>query len=71
MNGTVKRWIDERGCFITADVGGHDVFVHVSALGDLVELREGQRVTFEEEPDNRGAGRVRAVNVALECGRNM
>jgi cold shock protein len=66
VNGTVKRWLGDRGFgFITADVGGHEVFVHVSALGGLVELREGQRVTFEEEPDTRGAGRVRAVNVAV------
>jgi CspA family cold shock protein len=66
VNGTVKRWLGDRGFgFITADGGGHEVFVHVSALGGLVELREGQRVTFEEEPDPRGAGRVRAAKVVV------
>jgi cold shock protein len=65
VNGTVKRWIEERSFgFITPDAGGHDVFVHLSALSGLSELREGQRVSFEEEPDTR-SGRVRAVNVAV------
>ncbi len=64
MNGTVSKWIGERGFgFITPAAGGHDVFVHLSEIGELTELREGQRVTFEEEPDARGAGRVRAARV--------
>ncbi len=65
MNGTVSKWVGERSFgFITPDAGGHDVFVHASAIGgELVKLREGQRVTFEEEPDARGAGRVRAARV--------
>jgi CspA family cold shock protein len=63
--GTVKRWVAGRGFgFIAPDAGGHDVFVHTSALGGLSELREGQRVTFDEEPDKR-SGRLRAANVTV------
>ena len=38
------------------------MYVHLSALIGLAELREGQRVTFEEEPDPR-TGRLRAKAV--------
>ncbi|HEY9214719.1 MAG TPA: cold-shock protein [Ancylobacter sp.] len=59
MMGTVKFFNGDKGYgFIKPDDGGRDVFVHVSAvsksgLGDLVE---GQRVSFEIEPDKRGKG---------------
>jgi cold shock protein len=54
MEGTVKKWLPNRGFgFIAPAAGGHDVFVHVFALVGMSELREGQRVTFDEEPDPR------------------
>ena len=59
MMGTVKFFNGDKGNgFIKPDDGGRDVFVHVSAvsrsgLGDLIE---GQRVSFEIEPDKRGKG---------------
>ncbi|HXP04091.1 MAG TPA: cold-shock protein [Stellaceae bacterium] len=63
MLGTVKKWIDERGFgFITPESGGQDVFVHFSALVGMTELREGQKITYEEEPDPR-SGKQRATNV--------
>jgi CspA family cold shock protein len=63
MLGTVKKWIDGRGFgFIAPEAGGQDVFVHVSALVGMTELREGQPITYEEEPDPR-SGKQRATNV--------
>ena len=51
--------------FITPDDGSEDVFVHFSAIvaEGYKKLLEGQKVTFETEPDPRGAKGVRATNV--------
>lgn len=59
MTGTVKFFNTEKGYgFIRPDDGGRDVFVHVSAVtrSGLGTLAEGQRVSFEVEPDKRGKG---------------
>src|SRR4029077_16644666 len=67
QNGTVKFFNHSRGFgFITPDDGGKDVFLHISALqrSGLPAVDEGQRVTFETEPDRRGKG-PKAVNVQL------
>lgn len=59
QTGTVKFYNSDKGFgFITPADGGKDVFVHVSAVegAGMRELREGQKVTFETEPDNRGKG---------------
>ena len=66
MNGTVKWFNAEKGFgFISNDDGGEDVFVHFSAIvaDGYKTLTEGQKVTFEIEPDTRNSGRFRAVNV--------
>ena len=63
--GTVKFFNSEKGYgFIKPDDGGRDVFVHVSAVmsSGLGTLNEGQRVSFEVEPDKRGKG-PKAVNL--------
>jgi CspA family cold shock protein len=63
--GTVKFFNSEKGYgFIKPDNGGQDVFVHVSAVmsSGLGTLNEGQRVSFEIEPDKRGKG-PKAVNL--------
>ena len=63
--GTVKFFNSEKGYgFITPDDGGRDVFVHVSAVmsSGLGTLNEGQRVSFDIEPDKRGKG-PKAVNL--------
>ena len=46
--------------------GGKDVFAHVRVLSraGIDGLREGQRVTFEVEPDKRGRG-MQAADVKL------
>lgn len=63
--GTVKFFNNDKGFgFITPDEGGNDVFVHITAVKDsgLGDLRDGQRVAFDTEPDRRGKG-PKAVNL--------
>lgn len=65
-SGTVKFFNMEKGFgFITPDEGGDDVFVHITAVKDagLNDLKDGQRVNFETEPDRRGKG-PKAVNLS-------
>ena len=65
-HGTVKWFNETKGFgFISNDEGGDDVFVHFSAIvaEGYKKLLEGQKVTFETEPDPRGAKGVRATNV--------
>jgi CspA family cold shock protein len=61
MTGTVKFFNGERG-----DDGGRDVFVHITAVerAGLKDLTEGQRITFEVEPDKKGKG-PKAVNLLI------
>ena len=69
MNGTVKWFNAEKGYgFITPDDGTEDVFVHFSAIvaEGYKKLLEGQKVSFETEPDPRGAKGVRATNVVAQ-----
>lgn len=65
--GTVKFFNTQKGFgFITPDDGGNDVFVHITAVqsAGLPGLADGQRVSFETEPDKRGKG-PKAVNLQL------
>jgi CspA family cold shock protein len=67
MTGMVKFFNGERGYgFIKPDDGGRDVFVHITAVerAGLKALNEGQRITFEVEPDKKGKG-PKAVNLVL------
>jgi len=61
--GIVKFFNQTRGFgFITPDDGSKDVFVHISAVeqSGLSGLNEGQKVSFEIQPDARGP---KAVNL--------
>ena len=61
--GTVKFFNATKGFgFIAPDGGGKDVFVHATAVeaAGLRSLNEGQKVSFEEQPDKRGS---KAVNL--------
>ena len=54
--GTVKFYNDQKGFgFIQPDDGGKDVFVHATALerAGIRGLREGQKVTFDTQVDQR------------------
>ena len=65
--GTVKFFNTTKGFgFITPDEGGSDVFVHISAVehSGLPGLSDGQRVSFETQPDPRGKG-PKAVDLKL------
>lgn len=67
-NGTVKWFNPDKGYgFIANDEGGDDVFVHYSAINadGFRTLNEGQKVTFEVEPDPKDEGKLRAVNVTV------
>jgi CspA family cold shock protein len=71
--GSIKSIRDKGFGFIGRDEGrgSNDLFFHSSAVqGQGFEsLREGQRVEFDEEPDERDPSRRRAVNVrALDDG---
>lgn len=52
--------------FITPDSGGPDIFLHITAVerAGLSSLNEGQRVSFETEPDKKGKG-PKAVDLHL------
>jgi len=61
--GTVKWFSDEKGFgFVSPDDAGKDLFVHHSGIagGGFRSLQEGDKVSFDAEPGDKGA---RAVNV--------
>jgi CspA family cold shock protein len=61
--GTVKFFNTTKGFgFIAPEGGGKDVFVHATAVeaAGLRSLAEGQKVSFEIQPDARGP---KAVNL--------
>lgn len=63
--GTVKWYNDQKGYgFIQPDNGGKDVFVHATALerAGLRGLREGQKISYELQTDQR-SGKTSAVNL--------
>ncbi len=71
MTGTVKFFNGERGYgFIKPDDGGRDVFVHITAVecAGLKELAEGQRITFDFEPDKKKGQGPKAVNLMISSG---
>lgn len=65
QKGTVKFFNEQKGFgFIAPEDGGKDVFVHVSALerAGMRTLQEGQKVSFETQPDRR-TGKVAVSNI--------
>jgi cold shock protein len=60
--GTVKFYNTAKGYgFIAPEGGGKDVFVHATALEEagLRGLAEGQKISFEVQPDARGQKAVK------------
>ena len=67
QTGTVKFFNGDRGYgFIKPDDGGREVFVHISAVEQawLTSLAEGQRISYDVEPDKKGKG-PKAVNLVI------
>jgi CspA family cold shock protein len=63
MLGTVKFFNTQKGFgFISPDAGSKDIFVHATAVeaAGMRSLAEGQRVSFDVQPDARGS---KAVNL--------
>ncbi len=61
--GTVKFFNPTRGFgFISPEDGTKDVFVHISAVeqAGMGSLAEGQKVSFDVQPDDRGP---KAINL--------
>jgi len=61
--GTVKFFNSSKGFgFISPEGGAKDVFVHASALeaAGMTALAEGQKVSFDIQPDAKGP---KAVNL--------
>jgi len=61
--GTVKFFNTAKGFgFIAPEDGGKDVFVHATAVeaAGIGLLNEGDKVTFDVQPDERGS---KAVNL--------
>jgi CspA family cold shock protein len=59
QTGTVKFFNTTKGFgFITPEDGAKDVFVHISAVeaSGMRTLVDGQKVTFDIEPDRMGKG---------------
>ena len=64
--GIVKWFNSTKGYgFIQPDDGSKDVFVHASAVerAGMSELKEGQRISYEEEVDKR-SGKTSAGSLA-------
>ena len=64
-SGTVKWFNSQKGYgFIQPDDGSKDVFVHISAVerSGMASLREGQKVSFDLEADQR-SGKSSATNL--------
>ncbi len=64
--GTVKWFSDDKGFgFITPDEGDKDLFVHHSgiAMEGYRSLSEGSRVSYDEEPGDKGPKAVNVQNI--------
>ena len=67
QTGVVKFFNGEKGYgFIKPDDGSADIFVHISAIeqAGLHSLNEGQKVSYDIEPDKKGKG-PKALNLRL------
>jgi CspA family cold shock protein len=63
--GTVKFFNSDKGFgFVSPEGGGKDVFVHATALeaAGISSLSEGQRISFDTQPDAKGS---KAVNLKM------
>jgi CspA family cold shock protein len=66
-SGKITRLVKDRGFGFVQMSDSQEVFFHSSALpaGAFDELREGQTLEFDVEPDPRDPRRRRAANVRV------
>lgn len=66
MKGVLKTWKEDRGFgFITPDNGGRDVFIHISAIGEVARRPvPGDVIHYQITRDKHG--KLRAVNAYIE-----
>jgi cold shock protein len=67
QQGTVKFFNADKGYgFIKPDDGSGDIFVHITAVeqAGFTNLSEGQKISFEVEPDKKGKG-PKAVDLII------
>jgi len=62
MEGVVKFFKEEKGFGFIEVEGEKDYFVHISAIENQEALKEGDKVSFDAEQDDRGE---KAVNVKV------
>jgi CspA family cold shock protein len=68
QQGIIKFFNADKGYgFIKPSDGGRDIFVHITAVeqAGLASLNEGQKISFEVEPDKKGKG-PKAVNLHVD-----
>lgn len=64
--GTVKMWKQENGYgFIIPDVGGDDIFAHVSKTPGNKPLERGVRVSYAAKRDKK-TGKLAAEDIIVE-----
>ena len=67
MKGVVKWFNDQKGYgFLTPEDGGKDIFVHHTGINSkgFRTLSEGDQVTFELEPGQKGPQAVKVTKVS-------
>merc|ERR1712151_552764 len=63
--GVVKKFMEDKGFgFITPDDGGDDVFIHIKQCNGAESLSEGDKVTFDEEWNDR-KGKMGGANCTV------
>jgi cold shock protein len=67
QTGIVKFFNTDKGYgFIKPDDGERDIFVHITAVeqAGMTTLGEGQKISFDIEPDKKGKG-PKAVDLVM------
>ena len=67
MKGTVKFFNVSKGFGFVTGEDGKDYFVHMSGLGEGVELHDNDSVTFDVEEGERGPKAVNVVKAEEEA----